>query len=710
MGRIERTRLMHVTGRTLRLMVALTVLVSSVCTSQSKRPSVQAPAHRTQSKPALRPDTTLTRRPDSTLVLHPDSAKTHGPDSTLVHRPDSLIKWDLRTWAGSLALTVDSTGALTAEEMEWLAPMTLGHAIATLPGVYLVEQSSVGQYMRPTVRGVDWRGVGVTIDGLPAADPSSGVVNLSLFPVSIADRVEIVSGSRSFLYGSGAVGGAVNIVTHRASHTVPATAIRYEESGYSYACSDGSFNQDISRRVNVAAGFQYQGTEGRFDNTGHEQWNMRGAVRYNPAQNWDITASYLYVQTQTGLSEGIDVSTTGTALAFLPQQATVRNPDAYEKLTRHDVALKLAGSLFGDSTNLTTASLYTSQILREYRDEENRTSPNGVFIQQDHRVARSGLQVKQRSVVGSQTVTGGLQAEIHNIIASPTMGGREDPAFSGWLLDEIAFTPGVIFSLFGRLDHIRGTTHNGIGTDLHVQLGDVVSLIGGFSVAARPSSYAEAFWEDSTVLRGMLPEIERHTQWEAGMQLDLGALGTVGATYAYRRIENPVLFDVPVISSGEPHLMTVLRQGDELTIHSLELALNMRIGFIMVEGIAAYEQQTDAANNRIHELPEMYARGGIYYHDRILGNALELQAGVRGQAQTSYYGSTLLGQTLFPLPNLRVKLGAASTLDLVLIAHIGDAYIHFLWENLTNSEYFTTPFTPAMDRSIRFGVSWEFLN
>jgi len=264
--------------------------------------------------------------------------------------------------------------------------------------------------------------------------------------------------------------------------------------------------------------------------------------------------------------------------------------------------------------------------------------------------------------------------------------------------------------LFGRLDHIRGTTHNGIGTDLHVQLGDVVSLIGGFSVAARPSSYAEAFWEDSTVLRGMLPEIERHTQWEAGVQLDLGALGTVGATYAYRRIENPVLFDVPVISSGEPHLMTVLRQGDELTIHSLELALNMRIGFIMVEGIAAYEQQTDAANNRIHELPEMYARGGIYYHDRILGNALELQAGVRGQAQTSYYGSTLLGQTLFPLPNLRVKLGAASTLDLVLIAHIGDAYIHFLWENLTNSEYFTTPFTPAMDRSIRFGVSWEFLN
>jgi hypothetical protein len=73
--------------------------------------------------------------------------------------------------------------------------------------------------------------------------------------------------------------------------------------------------------------------------------------------------------------------------------------------------------------------------------------------------------------------------------------------------------------------------------------------------------------------------------------------------------------------------MTVLRQGDELTIHSLDLAVNMRIGFIMVEGTGTYVRQTDASGREFKEIPPLQARGGIYFRDRILGGALDLQAG-----------------------------------------------------------------------------------
>jgi hypothetical protein len=555
---------------------------------------------------------------------------------------------------------------------------------------------------------VDWRGVGVLLDGIPAADPSTGTVNLSLFPVSLADRLEIITGPRSFLYGSGAVGGAINILTRRESHTLPSTAIRYAEGGYNYASSDGSFSQDISRRVNVAAGYQYQGTDGRFDNTGHEQWNMRGSIRYHPARTWDITVGYLYSQTQTGLNDGIDLNKTGTALSFQPQQAIVRNSDAYEKLTRHDLSARLAGSFFGDSTNLTTVTLYTSRFLREYRDEENRTSPNGIYLQQNHRVAWSGLQLRQRFEVGGQTITGGAQVEDRRITESPTMGIRQNPAVSGWLLDEIALGPAVVLSLFGRVDHIRGKTHNGAGTDVRVHLGEIISLKGGLSISARPGSYAEAFWDDSTVIRTALPDAERHLQGEAGVRVTMGTLGNVEATYAYHRIDDPILFDV--LSAAAPRPKILLHQGDFITVHSLELALNMHIGFILVEGTAAYVRQTDASGAVLQELPQTCARGGVYFRDRILGDALELQAGVRGQFRGAYYGSTLIGETLFPLSNTRTRLGMASTVDAVLIARIGDAYIHFLWENLASTEYFTTPFTPALDRTIRFGVSWEFRN
>ncbi len=646
---------------------------------------------------------------------HPDSTVAPlntniPPDSTLAHRPDSLVRWDLHTWAGSLALITDTTQSLTAGQLEWLAPVSLGHAIQRFPGVYLFDPSSIGQYQHLTIRGVDWRGISFTIDGIPAADPSTGMLNLSVIPVSIADRVEVITGPRAFLYNIGAVGGAVNIVTRRASHTIPSTTIRYAESGYEYACSDGSANQDISRRVNVALGYQYQGTEGRFDNSGHEQWSFRSSVRYHAGQQWDVTLSHLYTQTQTGLNGGINLDLTGVALAFLPQQAIVQNTDAYEKLTRHDLALKIAGSFFGDSTNLTSISLYSSHMLREYRDEENRLEPNGIFLQHNHRVTWSGLQMRQRFHAGAQNFTGGFHVEERRIQESPTMGSRRNPMVSGWLLDEIAVTSGIVWSVFGRLDHFRGTTHSGFGTDLTIRLNDVVSVMGGFSHSTRPVTYAEAFWSDTTVFRSQPLEEERHTQGEIGTRLAFGKDGSARATYVFRRIKNPVLFSALFFATTGLRPAVLLSQGDQHQTHSVELSLNLHIGFVLIEGTAAYILQTDGSGTEVNELPRTRVRGGIYFRDRLLDGALELQAGVRGDMRSSFRGSTLSGESLFPLPNTRVTVGMASTLDLVLIARIGDAYIHFLWENLANTSYFSTPFTPALDRSIRFGVSWEFKN
>jgi outer membrane cobalamin receptor len=656
------------------------------------------------------------QRADSALIQRKDSTSAHGTDSTLAslpdsafaRRPDSLGQWDLHTWAGSATLSTDTAHTLTATQLEWLVPITLGHAFATLPGIYLVDQSSIGQYLRLTVRGVDWRGIGITVDGIPAADPATNMLNLSAIPISMADRIEVITGPRSFLFGAGAVGGTVNIVTRRASHLLPSTSIRYSEAGYGYAHSDGSANMDISRRLNADLGYQFQGTDGRFDNSGHEQWNIRSNLRYHAAEEWDITLSHLYTQSRTGLNDGIDPDAGGLSFAFQPNLATVRNTDAYEKLTRHDLALKFAGSFWGDTTNLTSLSIYAAHLLREYRDEETGTIPNGFFLKQDHKTTRSGVSLRQRFRIGSQMFVAGVQAEEDRILESPTMGSRRNPAVSGWLLDEISLSSGIAWSLFGRLDHIRGTTHSGFGSDVTIRFGDVMSVQGGLSVSDRPGTYAELFWTDTTVFRTDLPAQERHLQSEIGARWSFGRNGDARLVYAYRTIRDPILFSAVSASDLRPKIQ--LMRGGKLTIHSIELSLNLRFGFIMVEGTGTYVRQTDGAGHEFKEIPPLQARGGIYFRDRILGGALDLQAGVRAQARTGFNGSTFLGETLFPLQNSRVQLGMASALDLVLVARLGDAYVHFLWENITDATYFTTPFTPALDRTIRFGVSWEFMN
>lgn len=642
----------------------------------------------------------------------PPPAGSLPPDSTHTAVADSLFRWDLRPWAGSLTLTDDSLHGIRAAAIAWMTPVSAADVLATVPGIWIADPSSAGQYLRPYVRGTDWRGTVVLVDGVPVNDPLAGTFNLSLLPIGMADRVETVIGTRSFLYAAGATGGAVNLVRPRRSHTVPVTHINYEESAYGYAKSEGSFLQDISRRVSVTAGYQYQGTEGRFENSGHTQWNMRGGARYHFGPGWDVTGHYLYTQTKTGLNNGTDLSRTSVVDAFSEALSVMRNTDAYEKITRHDITVQLAGSFMADSTARTTVTAFSTHLLREYRDEENRSDPNGIFLAHDHRIARTGVQVRQRMPLGFQTFSAELLLDHQRIVSSPVMGSPATTAMSAALLDEIALGGGSVWSVYGRLDHLRHHAHLGFGSDIRVQLGRALTVAAGFSIARRPLSFAELFWSDGTQIHrppNGLPEAERHTTGEASVTFSLGSTGSLTATYTIRSIRDLIVVDGGPYEDVRPQFYLTSSSGSDV-VHAVDLGMRWSLAWFTLEGNAGFVRWENTKPGRRDEIPRGYARGGLYYRNTILNGELELQAGVRGQVRGQYDGSTLFAEQLFPLLNTQSRMGAAAALDLVLIGHIGDAYVHVLWENVANTEYFTTPFTPALDRRFRFGISWEFLN
>ena len=638
------------------------------------------------------------------------------PDSTRKARPDTVMHFDVRRWAGSMTLSADTTRTITATAMEWQTPVSLSDILANVPGVFMTDPSGVGQYARPSVHGIDWRGTVVMVDGIPMSDASAGAPNLSMIPAGMADRIEMAAGTRSFVYGTGATGAAINIIRPRLSRVTPVTRIRYEESDYSYATSDGLFVQDISQRVNVQAGYQYQGTSGRFDNSGHEQWNLRTDVRYHPSKDWDLTAHYLYTQTQTGLNEGIDLARTGTALAFSTQQALARNPDAYEKITRHDMALQLSGSITGDSTAHTSVSAYRSHFLREYRDEENRTTPNGLYLAEDHRLARTGLHMRQRFDHGPHALTLGLSLDDQRTLSGSAMGTRVRTTIAGSFISELAFGGKNSWAVYGRVDNTAKHMYFGGGSDVRLGAGDLLTLTAGAAVMERPTTFTEPiFW--GKVMPTIFADKERHVLFEAGVELALGDLGTAKINYGYRTIRNFIGISSGLLMTSAVQAADTLRpwvfiqtSDEECRLHSLDLALQLHIAWFTIEGTGGIVHWEKMPNIAMDEPPRGYARGGIYYRNRILNDNLELQVGVRGQVRGRYYGSTVLSRDLLPLTNTSTQLGAASTLDLVLVGHIGDAYIHVLWENVTDVQYFTTPFTPALGRRFRFGVSWEFLN
>ena len=118
--------------------------------------------------------------------------------------------------AESLATPVD---VLAGSKLDEAKAGTLGETVARLPGV---QSSNFGPGVgRPIIRGLDGARVQVLSDGLGSGDVSTVSVDhaVSIEPF-LANQIEVLKGPATLLYGSGAIGGAVNVVDGRIPESI----------------------------------------------------------------------------------------------------------------------------------------------------------------------------------------------------------------------------------------------------------------------------------------------------------------------------------------------------------------------------------------------------------------------------------------------------------------------------------------------------------
>lgn len=112
---------------------------------------------------------------------------------------------------------------LTRADIEERGYQSLAEALATVPGMNMVQTGGLGQQASAFIRGTASRHVLVLMDGVPVNDPAeaNGAFNFGNELLADIERIEIVRGPGSFLYGSGAIGGVINLVTRRAPAGTP---------------------------------------------------------------------------------------------------------------------------------------------------------------------------------------------------------------------------------------------------------------------------------------------------------------------------------------------------------------------------------------------------------------------------------------------------------------------------------------------------------
>ena len=114
-------------------------------------------------------------------------------------------------------LKVEVLGREEMEEESTIKPAGIASILGDVSGVQIQQSSAVNGNSNVRIQGLDGRYTQILKDGMPLYDGFSGGFGILSIPPLDLKQVELIKGSASTLYGGGAIGGLVNIISRRPS-------------------------------------------------------------------------------------------------------------------------------------------------------------------------------------------------------------------------------------------------------------------------------------------------------------------------------------------------------------------------------------------------------------------------------------------------------------------------------------------------------------
>jgi hemoglobin/transferrin/lactoferrin receptor protein len=193
-----------------------------------------------------------------------------------------------------VATTVLDRDALTKRDAR-----NVGEAVRGEPGLSVASDGAQGQ--NPVIRGLKKESVVLLVDGMRmnSAQPQGAIA--SFMTLGLADRIEVVKGPASVLYGTGALGGAINVILPQAKFT-PGSVFDVMVS-YDSASEGGrgsgvaNFSQGdhaLMVGASLARIGDYDAPSGDVDRSGYDSDAVIGQYRFriDPAQQLRVSLQH----------------------------------------------------------------------------------------------------------------------------------------------------------------------------------------------------------------------------------------------------------------------------------------------------------------------------------------------------------------------------------------------------------------------------------
>ncbi len=563
----------------------------------------------------------------------------------------------------SLAPTIKSEAGrsvlvITSEEIKNLPVSTVEELLKYVCGFDFQQRGAGGIQVDPSVRSGTFEQTLILLNGFKLTDPQTGHNTLNI-PVSLEDieRVEILKGPGSRIFGPNALSGAVNIITRSSATGRFSLAFRRGQYGY----------QELTTGLKAGGGachntlsFSIRSSDGYMENTDFSHLILHDSLSVNFS-----SARALF---QAGFSE----KAFGANGFYSPSF-----PEQWEK-TR---VLFLAGDTFIYGKHST---VNPRVYLRLGSDEFLLKRSNPSFYRNLHHNLSGGAEIKFYHYSRLGQTTAGLEIRTERIDSNRL--GVHERTTSGLFVEHKVQSSGFVLLAGGVLYHYP--SHGWKfwpGAEVNYNLRDALKLFVSYNQAFRLPTFTELFYADPVNLGNPELQPEKTRELEAGFRHE-GKIVGLEAGIFFRKADN--LIDWVKSSSSEPWRAE-------------------NISKIITRGV---ESKISLGRDLLHRFPwlETVSTSFVYYHNRKY-----LEGYLSKYALSGLRTQLLFGLQFKPVSGWRMSLNGryfqrlTGNKAFVLDGRLSRSYrnLEFFVEatNLGNSHYYDAGFLPAPGRWLYAG-------
>ena len=177
---------------------------------------------------------------------------------------------------------------------------SVDEALRNVPGVEIRRSGSYGKTSSITIRGANANQVQVLVDGVRVKSPTLGQVDLSDLSPDLIERIEIIRGAQSTLYGADAIGGVVNIITRKGSGGPLQASVQQEVGNYDTLASRATVT-GAWKILDYALSASHFESNGQFPNDGTNVNALSARVGATLPLDSSIDFIFRYNKNDTGV-------------------------------------------------------------------------------------------------------------------------------------------------------------------------------------------------------------------------------------------------------------------------------------------------------------------------------------------------------------------------------------------------------------------------